>query len=119
MQQMLARTQASREDQTGADRRIHPRKDVSLRVDYANAEGRAWLGIARNLSCGGMFLEYTPELSVGDTVTTTFALPTGSPCRLLAQVVHKNGLGSGLKFLYHQAEDGTVQFPELEEYCAA
>ncbi len=101
------------------ERRIHPRKNVTLRVDYTDSGGRACLGLARNLSFGGMFLEYTPALTVGDIVTTAFVLPSGRPYRLQARVVHRNETGSGLSFLHDQENELSTRFEYLEAYCAA
>lgn len=103
----------------GEERRLFPRRDVSLRVDYTDNNGRAWLGLARNISIGGIFLEYTPELSLGDTITTAFVLPSGRPYRLRARVVHCNADGAGLIFLHDEASDLTTQLDYLEQFCAA
>ena len=39
----------------------HPRtcgrRTVTLRVDYATADGRGWLGLIRNLSLQGMYID--------------------------------------------------------------
>ena len=47
-------------DQSGR-RPWHPRacvrRAVTLRVDYATADGRGWLGVVRNLSLQGMFID--------------------------------------------------------------
>lgn len=106
-------------EKKGAERRINPRRDVSLRVDYTDQTGRAWFGLARNLSIGGMFLEYTPELSVGDTITTAFVLPSGRPYRLVAQVVHCNRAGAGLSFSQNQSNTLSTKLDYLEQFCAA
>ena len=110
--------EANRDDK-GVERRIHPRRAVSLRVDYTDRAGRAWFGLARNLSIGGMFLEYTPELSVGDTITTAFVLPSGRPYRLQARVVHCNRAGAGLSFLKNQINTLSTKLNYLEQFCAA
>ncbi len=70
---------ACREEQSAENRRTSPRKQVSLRVDYADAQGRAWWGVARNLSYGGIFLEYPPGLSVGDTIVSVAAHNSNHP----------------------------------------
>ncbi len=101
------------------ERRINPRRNVSLRVDYTDREGRAWFGLARNLSIGGMFLEYTPELSVGDTITAAFVLPSGRPYRFQAQVVYRNHAGAGLAFLKNQLNILSTKLDYLEQFCAA
>ena len=33
------------------------RRAVTLRVDYATADGRGWLGMVRNLSVQGMYID--------------------------------------------------------------
>lgn len=103
----------------GDERRLNPRREVSLRVDYTDKAGRAWFGLARNLSIGGMFLEYTPELSVGDTITTAFVLPSGRPYRLQALVVYCNHAGAGLAFLKNQVSALSTKLDYLERFCAA
>lgn len=110
---------ADKQDNKGDERRINPRREVSLRVDYTDKTGRAWFGLARNLSIGGMFLEYTPELSVGDTITTAFVLPSGRPYRLHARVVHRDHAGAGLAFLKNQVSALSTKLDYLEQFCAA
>ena len=110
---------ANRPAEKGEERRINRRRNVSLRVDYTDQTGRAWLGLARNISIGGMFLEYTPELSVGDTITTAFVLPSGRPYRLKAQVVHCNPTGAGISFEQHQMNTLSTKMEYLERFCAA
>jgi hypothetical protein len=106
-------------DKKGEERRVYPRRDVSLRVDYIDTNGHAWLGLARNLSIGGMFLEYTPELSIGETITTAFVLPSGRPYRLRARVVHRTPAGAGLTFLHGEVNELTTKLDYLEQFCAA
>lgn len=79
------------------------RRAVSLRVDYATAEGRLGLGLARNLSLQGMYMEHTsgqgaPAVAPGDRLTVVVVLPTGRACKLQAVVVHGNRHGCGLQF---------------------
>lgn len=88
-----------REESSTTDRRATPRTPVALRVDYTDAQGRAGWGIARNLSEGGLFLEYTPGVAVGETLTVTLVLPQGLPYKGEAQVMHRNARGAGLRFV--------------------
>jgi PilZ domain-containing protein len=112
-------TYSARHQQQGADRRRHPRKEMRVRVDCFESGGRSWWGISRDLSRGGMFLEYTPGLSVGDTLYIAFVLPTGRPCRLEARVVRVEPIGAGLRFVEPaEAYSGTL-FQDLASYCAA
>jgi hypothetical protein len=74
-----------------------------LRVDYATADGRAWLGIIRNLSLQGMFIDsalrhVAHEVSPGNLIAVAFVLPSGLPCKLRAMVVHCHGRGCGVEF---------------------
>jgi hypothetical protein len=52
----------------------HPRacvwRPVTLRVDYATGDGRGWLGMVRNLSLQGMFLD-----SCGPKIIGAFSSP--------------------------------------------
>lgn len=80
------------------NRRRHLRDKVVCRVDYVDRKGRAWLGLIRGLSVEGMFIEYTPELTVGDIVVTTFTPPGSPPFKLRAKVVRVTSTGAGLKF---------------------
>jgi hypothetical protein len=92
---------------------------MRVRVDCFESGGRAWWGISRDLSRGGMFLEYTPELSVGDTLYIAFVLPTGRPCRLEARVVRVEPIGAGLRFVEPSAAYVGTMFQDLASYCAA
>jgi hypothetical protein len=90
-----------------ARRPWHPRacvrRAVTLRVDYATAQGRAWLGMVRNLSLQGMYIDsalrhVAHEVVPGDLLTVAFVLPSGRPCKLLAMVVHCDRQGCGVQF---------------------
>ncbi|RMF89356.1 MAG: PilZ domain-containing protein [Nitrospinota bacterium] len=81
------------------ERRHAPRKGVTLRVDYVDEGGRANIGMARNLSPGGLFLEPSTTLSPGETLALAFSLPTGEPVKGKARVVHRQNGGVGLCFV--------------------
>jgi hypothetical protein len=85
----------------------HPRacvrRAVTLRVDYATAQGQVGLGLVRNLSLQGMYMESTschgtPEVTPGDLLTVAFVLPSGQPCKLRAVVIHGGRHGWGVQF---------------------
>jgi hypothetical protein len=79
--------------------RKHPREEVTLRVDYMDAEGHSGLGLARNLSYTGIALtSLSRPLQVGDTLVLTFVTSTGKACKLHARVVHTLGASAGLVF---------------------
>src|SRR5215470_15949760 len=85
----------------------HPRacvrRAVTLRVDYVTADGRAWLGLVRNLSPQGMYIDsavrhVTHAVAPGDLLAVAFVLPSGRPCKLRAVVVHCQRHGCGVQF---------------------
>jgi PilZ domain len=83
----------------------HPRacerRAVALRVDYVSAQGQASLGLVRNLSAQGMYIDHAlrhvaPVVAPGDQLTVAFALPSGRPCKLRAVVIHGDRHGWGV-----------------------
>jgi hypothetical protein len=85
-------------------RRACVRRAVTLRVDYATADGRGWLGVVRNLSLQGMYIDsalrsVAHEVAPGNLLTVAFLLPSGRPCKLRAIVIHGDGHGCGVQFL--------------------
>jgi hypothetical protein len=86
----------------------HPRacvrRAVTVRMDYATADGRGWLGVVRNLSLQGMYIDsalrhVAHEVAPGNLLTVAFLLPSGRPCKLRAIVIHGDGQGCGVQFL--------------------
>ena len=86
----------------------HPRAcvrwAVTWRVDYATTDGRAWLGVVRNLSPQGMYIDsalchVAHEVAPGNLLTVAFVLPSGRPCKLRAIVIHGGRRGCGVQFL--------------------
>jgi hypothetical protein len=80
------------------------RRSVTVRVDYATADGRVWLGLVRNLSLQGMFIDsalrhVAHEVAPGNLLTVAFVLPSGRPCKLRAIVIHGEHHGCGVQFL--------------------
>jgi hypothetical protein len=76
--------------------------------------------MCRDLSQGGMFLEYAPGLSVGETISLAFVLPTGRPCRLDAQVVRTEPIGAGVRFVEpNDAARRSRSWRDLAAYCEA
>ena len=94
------------------------RRAVTLRVDYATADGRGWLGMVRNLSVQGMYIDsalrhVAHEVAPGNLLTVAFVLPSGQPCTLRAMVVHGDRQGCGVQF-----QQGPVQsLANLVYYC--
>src|SRR2546423_14724407 len=74
--------------------RHHPREEVTLRVDYMDAQGRGGLGLATNLSYTGIALtSLSRPLQVGDTLLLTFVMAHRKACKLHACVVHTRSPG--------------------------
>ena len=95
----LARQQAVCKDvKPRTDRRHQPRQEVSCRVDYADANKCTGVGLITNLSRDGLFMQYVPGLTTGDTVTAAFRLPGSPPFKLKGIVKWAHMQGAGLKF---------------------
>ena len=97
-------TSAWRNARTPWHPRACVRRPVTLRVDYATADGRGWLGLVRNLSRQGMFIDsalrhVAHEVAPGNLLTVAFVLPSGRPCKLRAIVIHCSRRGCGVEFL--------------------
>lgn len=106
-----------------ARRPWHPRacvrRAVTLRVDYATADGRVWLGMVRNLSVQGMYIDsalrhVAHEVAPGNLLTVAFVLPSGRPCKLRAMVVHCDRHGCGVQF----RQGPLPSLAHLAHYCA-
>jgi len=81
----------------GSDERVHERVDATFRVDGANSRGEAAMGVARNVSAGGAFIETDLHLLPGELMTMTFEL-LGRPFKLQAEVVRVMEAGFGVRF---------------------
>ena len=104
MNRLRLDTGALRSARTARESRACVRRAVSLRVDYATADGRAWLGVVRNLSLQGMYIDsalrhVAPEVVPGDLLTVAFMLPSGRPCKRRGIVIHGDRRGCGVQFL--------------------
>jgi PilZ domain len=101
-----------RSGHTPSESRACGRRAVALRVDYATGDGRVWLGLVRNLSLQGMYIEsalrhVAHEVAAGNLLTVAFVLPSGRPCKLRAMVIHDDGRGCGVQFLEGSAHSLT------------
>jgi hypothetical protein len=99
--------------------RAYVRRAVALRVDYATADGRGWLGMVRNLSVQGMYIDsalrhVAHEVAPGNLLTVAFVLPSGRPCKLRAMVVHCDRHGCGVQF----RQGAPQSLAHLAHYCA-
>jgi len=86
-----------RQLQPGSDGRVHERVDATFRVDGVNSRGEASMGVARNVSAGGAFIETDLHLLPGELMTITFEL-LGRPFKLQAEVVRVMEAGFGVRF---------------------
>ena len=103
------------------ERRLAPRLDKVFRV-YLEGERGMGLGIARNISEGGMFVETRAPQPIGSQVRITFPADSGEMsaiaevryvCHLLGRTpVSERGplalRGMGVRFLYFEADQTPV-----------
>lgn len=101
------------------ERRKHPRRGVYCRVDFTNSQGHASMGLARNVSLGGMFVEHAGGVTVGEVIMAAFTLPNGQPFKTRAEVIRVDHAGFGLRFVDLQERYPTDYLQQLESYCAA
>ena len=93
-QQLLELLQNWQED----ERRKTPRKPFSLSVQYAT-EHEILTDFPRDVSSGGMFIETSAPLSVGQQITLTFSPPNQKePIRVTAEVAWTGPGGVGVRF---------------------
>jgi hypothetical protein len=101
------------------ERRRHPRKGMYCRVDFLDNQGHVAMGLARNISLGGMFVEYASSVTIGEIIVASFTLPTGQPFKAKAEVVRVDSAGFGLKFVDLHDRYPVDYLQELESFCAA
>ncbi len=76
--------------------------DVSFRRSYARTDSN---GILRNISLSGAFLELANhDLRVEEKINLTFIVAQRER-KITAQVVWKNGLGAGIRFMPQNSRD--------------
>jgi hypothetical protein len=102
---------------SAADRRTAPRLDKVFRV-YLEGERGMGLGIARNISEGGLFVETRVPQPIGSQVRITFPSDAGEMtalaevryvCHLVGRSPRSGGgplamRGMGVRFLYFEAD---------------
>jgi len=106
------------------ERRLAPRLDKVFRV-YLEGERGMGLGIARNISEGGMFVETRAPQPIGSQVRITFPSDAGEMtclaevryvCHLLGRTpASERGplalRGMGVRFLYFEADEAATAEP--------
>ena len=116
-----SRRDARKTTAAGQERRASPRLDKVFPV-YLEGEGGCGLGVARNISEGGMFVETRSPQPINSQVRVTFPSAAGEMialaevryvCHLMGRgVAAEEGAdgttrmlrGMGLRFLYFEAE---------------
>jgi len=87
------------EDWPDGDRRKTERKAFSLSVQYAT-EHEILTDFPRDISSGGMFIETSASLPVGQQITLTFTPRKGKkPIKVTAEVVWTGPGGVGVRFM--------------------
>src|SRR5262245_10045558 len=66
-------------------------------LDGVTSRGEAAMGVARNVSAGGAFIETDRHLRSGELMTMTFAL-VGRPFKRQAEIVRVMEAGFGVRF---------------------
>lgn len=91
----------------GADGREHERIAATFRVDGVNSRGEVAMGIARNISLGGAFIETDLHLRLGEVMTITFEL-LGQPFKMQAEVIREIEGGFGVRFCGEQPQQAIL-----------
>ena len=113
----MARGWPAVEPERAGDRRAAPRLDKAFPVYLEGGRGGA-LGVARNISEGGIFVETRDPEPLGSHVRVTFPSPAGEMtavaevryvCHLVGQVGERSPRratvrGMGVSFLYFEAD---------------
>jgi uncharacterized protein (TIGR02266 family) len=86
------------EDVEVSDRREHLRKPCSIEVTYST-EDETFTDFIRNISVGGVFMQTTAPLSIGQEISLVFPFPSQEdPMKMTGEVVWKSPVGVGVKF---------------------
>lgn len=91
----------------GQDGRMYERVEATFRIDGVNSRGEVAMGIARNVSAGGAFIETDLRLVPGEMMTVTFEL-LGQPFKMHAEVVRVFEGGFGVRFHQDTPQHATL-----------
>lgn len=97
-----------RQLQPGLDGRVHERIDAVFRVDSVNSRGEVAMGVARNVSLGGAFIETDLRLLPGEFMVMTFEL-RGRPYKIRGEVVRVMENGFGVRFSIDPQQQAHLQ----------
>jgi Tfp pilus assembly protein PilZ len=79
-------------------KRKHTRKRLVTVVDYAT-QGQGYRDFIQNISAGGVFVETTVPISIGQELSLTFALPSHqAQIKISGEVVRISPQGIGVRF---------------------
>ena len=96
-------------DDSGSQRRIHPRHEVDIRVDWST--GQMFVSaLVDNLSEGGLFLRADGPLPADADVGLIIMLPGGRPVRAKGRVVWSRAAGPAPD---HRPAGCGLQFVEM------
>ena len=96
------------EPEGSVEERKFPRIFTTLRVDSMNRRGAASMGIARNVSLGGAFIETDLSLSMREMLTLVVEID-GQPLKIQAEVVRIENSGYGVQFLLDANQRKTLE----------
>jgi Tfp pilus assembly protein PilZ len=99
MCQEIERTDSKAPEETIFEgKRKHTRMLLLTVVDYA-IQGQVYRDFIQNISAGGVFIETTVPISIGEELSLTFVLPThGKPIKITGEVVRISPQGIGVRF---------------------
>ncbi|MGD2272678.1 MAG: PilZ domain-containing protein [Desulfobacterales bacterium] len=81
------------------DERLSPRKPCKLTVDY-QSQDNAHTEHILDISTGGVFIETTEPIDVGQEIKLTFAFPDSPDAlKVSGEIVWRNPKGIGVKFI--------------------
>jgi len=92
----------------GADGRADERIEATFRVDGVNSRGDAAMGLARNISVSGAFIETDLNVVPGELITVTFEM-LGRPFRLQAEVIRMTEAGLGVRFYIDPQQQASLR----------
>jgi hypothetical protein len=92
----------------GPEGRVHPRVQTTFRVDTVNSRGEIAMGVARDISLGGIFVETDMRLLLNEVVTLAFEL-SNQPFKLHAEVVRITATGCGMEFTLEPGQQDLLQ----------
>ena len=86
------------EEKTGIYKRKHPRKPYVSQVDFSTGD-QAFKELVQDISPGGLFIETSAPLAVGQEITLLLSLQDHArPMKILGEIVRATDQGIGVRF---------------------